>query len=411
MTQHAFCAPSDWEGWSNCPGKPALEENEPDVSSPDADFGTQAHDWAARVLTHQADLPEVPHDFVEGVTRYVDYVRSRVEGHKLAGAGRVTLLVEQKLDISVITGEKGAQGTSDAIILAEYEDYTVLDVVDLKFGIGVVVPVVDNGQLQIYGLAALVREQLLHNITEVNLIIHQPRVRKDAIEWRRTPDELYIFASTVTERATLSLSLRGDVAALSHLVPGEKQCRFCRARWRCPALERSVFREVYGEFQKIDDPRAVPVSAEDRAFNLSPDAKGKLLGAAMARVPVIEAWCRDVRAACDNAMLNEHIRVPGFKVVQGKKGNRTWTDRDDVFTELALFELGDTVITSKPELISPAAMQKALEDKHPDAWEAVQEYITQTEGKASVAPESDERPVYQAVSADEFESFNGDDLV
>jgi hypothetical protein len=406
-SQHAFCAPSDWEGWSNCPGKPALEETEPDVSSPDADFGTAAHAYAANLLRarpadREALYGEVPADMLEGVTLYVEAVLERIAAYKLAGAKRVIVLVEQALDISAITGEKGAKGTADCVLVAIFEDYCALDVWDLKFGIGVVVAVVGNGQLQIYALAALLQHGLVYEIREVNLLIHQPRVHKDPKEWARTPDQLYEFGAIATEKAAVALSLRGEVAALSNLVPGDKQCRFCRVKWRCPELLKSIHAEVYGEFQAVEDPNAVPVPVADRALTLPPARKSEVLGRAMSRVGLIESWCLAVRAACDDAMLNEGLRVPGFKVVQGRKGARKWTDPEAVLELAEASGVERERLLSAPELLSPTQLEKILSND--PFWTDLQTLLAQTEGRPSVAPESDARPpITVAATADEFD--------
>ncbi len=420
---HAFCAPSDWEGWSVCAGKPALEETESDVSSASADLGKEAHDHAHQILQRWGLAPEempdavfsdVPEEMRSGVKLYVEAVRARVAAFRLAGA-RVTILVEQRLDISVITGEKDAQGTADCILIAEFAEYSVLEVWDFKSGYHPVA-VMDNGQLQIYALAAFLTHGIFHNFTEINLVIHQPRVRKEPSEWRRTPDELYIFGAKVTEAATLSLSLRGDVTALSHLTPGERQCRFCRVKYRCPALLKAVHQDVYGEFQKLDDPAAVPVAVEDKVLQLPPVKKAEILSRAMKRVPLIESWCLAVRAACDDAMLNEGLNVPDFKVVMGRKGLRRWRDTDAVLSVVDEAKIPRAAIMTEPQLLSPAQCEKVFEKRTtpPEwsvVWGAMQIFVEQSDGKPSVAPATDPRQPWTDHGAEDFDTYEGKDLV
>ena len=126
---HAFCSPSGWDRWSACPGAPALEEQEPDVNSPYAAEGTLAHTWAAKWLSQGGgEVPPegIPKDMVAPLRLYVNAVQERIDDYKMTGA-HVTVLIEQKLDIEVITTEKSAKGTGDVVLLAIYPDYADID--------------------------------------------------------------------------------------------------------------------------------------------------------------------------------------------------------------------------------------------------------------------------------------------
>jgi hypothetical protein len=403
---HAFCSPSDWEGWSNCPGKPALEENEPEQESEYSAEGTLAHELAVKLLSGQN--VELPPDLADGIRLYVAAVQARVETHKLAGAMRVQLLVEQKLDISMITTEKNAKGTADAVILADYATYSVLDVWDLKFGVGVEVEVENNGQLQIYGLAALLKYELLHTFNEVNLVIHQPRVRETPSEWRRTPDELYAFGSKVTEAAVLALTLRGDTAALSHLNPGDAQCKFCKVKYRCPALAKKVSDEVFGEFQDLTQEDATPLSAADRLDK--PENLPVLLSRFMKHIPLIESWCLAVRGQVESELIAGH-EIPEFKLVQGRRGARNWTDEDAVAKLLIADNRSPELIFAPRKLKTPTQLEKPL--KLAPIWQTLSKLTKQSEGRPSVAPADDPRPAYSPLvqTLSDFDSYDGSDLV
>ena len=61
-----------------------------------------------------------------------------------------TLLVEQKVPVGHVTGEEGATGTGDGIIIVS--DFSELQAHDLKYGMGVEVDADDNTQMKLYAL-------------------------------------------------------------------------------------------------------------------------------------------------------------------------------------------------------------------------------------------------------------------
>lgn len=166
--RHAKWSPSGFEGWTNC----AEWESDP-RGSKDADLGTDAHELAALCLnTNSAPAAylgrimskgnEVDMEMVEAIDRYLAVVRS-IPG---------TLLVEVELPIEPITGETDAVGTSDAVVLTNDE----IVVIDLKYGKGVAVHAENNGQLRMYGLAALIEFGHLGDFQRVRTMIVQPRI-------------------------------------------------------------------------------------------------------------------------------------------------------------------------------------------------------------------------------------------
>ena len=127
--KHALLAPSSSSRWLRCPASVIWTARAPQgESSPFAQEGTWAHALAERyllaglngkpddeVMFTDAEVAEIvkagldPDDFVPPVMEYVTYVRS-IPG---------MLLPEQELDLDSITGESGARGTSDAVIIDE----------------------------------------------------------------------------------------------------------------------------------------------------------------------------------------------------------------------------------------------------------------------------------------------------
>ena len=401
MSGHAKLAPSSAHRWMRCPGSVALEAACPEAASEYAAEGTAAHALAAMALTDGSDAAaylgcviqvngsdlEVTDDMAGHVQKYLDYVRA------IGGA----LMVEQRLSIEAVTDEPGATGTPDAVIVAGDE----LVIADLKYGRGVRVNADRNPQLAIYALAALDELGFMGDFERVRLAIVQPRL-DHVSEWVCGAQELRaMHVNTIAPRAEIALQFINRSPAdvwVDDLAPGDEQCRFCRAQASCPALTGHVLATVADDFVDVTRPVAPQIAhAAERTFDNATLAN--LLGA----VDLIEAWCRAIRAKAESELLAGRP-VPGFKLVEGRRGARRWANEAEAEAAMKSMRL-------KPEqmynmaLISPTAAEKLHNAGTigPRQWAKLQGLITQSDGKPSVAPESDKRPplAIQA-TADEF---------
>ncbi len=388
---HAKLSPSGAHRWMRCPGSVALEAQYPeDKAGVHAAEGTLAHMLASDYLEHLDFLGGAgPHPFarvgetheVDGYTFTVDRIMAEYVDDYIRlvrdYARRGMLLVERRVPIGFITAEEGATGTSDAIV-ADTEN-KVLYVVDLKYGMGVRVDAADNEQLMMYALGALDLCEHLGEFEEVCMLIHQPRLNHVAEHWI-TVAELQAFGENAA--AAAEATRQPD----ARLEPGEKQCRFCKAKFECPAMKAMVEETV--------DHIAPGVSADDFA-----DLGDNSLSIAMGRVDQIEQWCRAVRAEVERRLVAGQD-VPGYKLVEGRRGNRAWKSADIAREELGKFLKHDEMIEEK--LISPATAEKLLK-KNPEGLEALDSLTERPEGKLSVAPVTDKRPAKAAnATAEDF---------
>ena len=378
MSGHAKLSPSGAHRWMVCHGSVALEAPFPDSSSEFAAEGTLAHEVAAKCLESGVEPSALigqkfnidGFDFIvdqtmaDHVKDYMKLVREYAEGGEL--------LVEKRVRIGHLTGEEGAGGTSDAIIIKGRE----IIIIDLKYGMGVRVDANENPQLMLYALGALYEYEVLGDFDTVTMVIHQPRLNHVS-EYSIPVSELLTFADDVVSAAD---KVRWEDPVL---VPGEKQCRFCKAKATCPALRAEMAELVSGAADISDFADMIPNA-------VSSETSDNYLPVAMSKVELIEQWCKAVRAETERRLLAGQP-VTGYKLVAGRAGNRDWRDAKAVEEMMKkTFRMRDDQVYDF-KLISPTKAEKVFKE-NPKRWANLQEQITRSEGKPSVAPATDKRP-------------------
>lgn len=418
MSDHALISPSGFFRIELCRGSLAMEDGEPNESSFYAAEGTAAHDLAQRVLYDRAcdtgtkpwrDAADyideeitadgrtftVTEEMAEAVQTYVDKIMSR----DLSDA---EVLVEQRLYHGPYLGlpREDAFGTGDCVIL-DFKSSTIW-VDDFKYGKGVRVYAEENSQMKCYALGALQKFGLVHDFQHVVMAIHQPRIdHYDA--WECTVEELErwareegaIIASNALKLLNDKIHGGTDYMLPENLNPGEKQCKFCNAAHKCPALAVEVA-EVTGAADDDDfaDETHIALKSNER------------LALGMDKVDLVEVWCKAQRAEIERRLLSGQD-VPGYELVVGKLGNRAWTDKAAAEAKLKELKLPhEDLYVAK--LAGFPALEKVVKKANPAAWEELQEFVSRAPGRPSVAKMGSGREKAESHTAteDDFEDLS-----
>lgn len=377
---HALLSASSAHRWLYCTPSARLEEQFPDTVSVAAKEGTLAHelaearlknyffsvDFGKRKLTgfiKKLKGEELWQEEMLGHTEtYLDYVKRIALGFQSAPY----VAIEKQVDYG--TYAKGGFGTADCVLVSG----STLYVIDFKYGKGVPVSAEGNPQLSLYALGAYEAYKILYPITEVQLAIVQPRL--DSIsEWGCTVEELLEFGEFVKRQADLAWKGEGNFQ------PGEKTCRFCRARAVCRARAEENVKLAFAVGKK---PPLVTDSEVGEYLRQGED---------------VDAWLKDLKEyALGQCLAGKEI--PGWKAVEGR-GSRDWTDMEEAFRVLQEKEVPKALLYEEKPL-TLAQVEKAIGKK--EFNELVGKYVKKNPGKPALAPESDKRPaITNKITAEE----------
>lgn len=393
MSYHAQLSPSSAARWTSCTASINATRGVPDNTNSASREGTCGHQIGAEVL-EGADLasylgrtmyfkgreeswsPIADHDYVvtvsqdllDAVSIYVNYVRER---QALTGA---LVEVEQRVPIGHFTGEDGAGGTSDAILLID----PTIEVVDAKFGrhkVDAFDTLPDgtqrmNLQLACYALGALEKFEWLGDFQHVTATIVQPFLNHIS-SFSCTIDELLRLRDWLAERAEATRS--NPVFA-----PSTDACHFCKASGNCGPQTEFVRKVALDGFSDADP--AAPT-----------------LGTLYSLIPMVERWCKAIgdRVFDELSAGRAVTRDDGLSYVlgAGRKGPRKWADAAAVEKQLKHWRLTKDEMYEHT-LISPSTAEKLA--KHgtlrPKQWSDLQGSITQSDGRKSIVLETDSRP-------------------
>ena len=311
----------------------------------------------------RAELGDIPADMEHATDAYCDVVMEKYLSAKDQDAS-TRLLLEQRLDYS--RWVPSGFGTGDCVIVSD----SLLEIADLKYGLGIPVDAVDNPQLRLYGLGAIAKFGQLYDFPAVRMTIIQPRLESVSEETLGRVELLDWAEAEVREKAQQAWKGIGD------FVPGD-HCRFCPAKAVCSARVAEALKLFrYG----FETPGLIP---------------DEQIPGILETLDVAEAWIKDFRAYAEKQALNGQ-KFPGWKLVRGKKPNRRWADPEEVRAQLlrAGYAPGQIETTS---LKPVGEIEKTIGAK---AFRAlVGGLVAQGEGRLTLVPESDKRLEYASADA------------
>jgi hypothetical protein len=377
--QHAVLSPSGASRWLNCTPSARLEMKFPDRAGKAADEGTLAHSLGETILRHKLKLIDFKtlmaktkeineNDLYDAAMSdhaedYAVFVMERY-AEALSHTRDAIIFLEHRLNLTDIIPE--GFGTGDAVIIAN----KVLDLIDLKYGKGVMVSAENNRQLMLYGLGALREFDHIYDIETVRMSIYQPRIGNYST-WEISVDELRKWADEfVKPRAALAFEGAGEFEPGAH-------CQFCKAKAVCKALADKNLELAQHEFKN-------PALLGDYE-----------IAHILSQIPLFSTW---VKAVQDHALIEavqNGKNWPGYKVVEGRSV-RKYSDEEAIAAKLKEAKYAEDIIFKK-KLLNLTDMTKALGKKDFDTL--VGPLLIKPPGKPALVPESDKRPAFNNLDA------------
>ncbi len=335
---HAVLSPSSAKRWMACTPSARFEEQFENVETVFAQEGTLAHAISELILKHRlgkiAQFDEhldsckqhelYTPEMLTHAEQYADYCMLEVHKDSIAE-------VEARLDITAFIPE--GFGTGD--FLSYTPSLKRLAFRDLKYGKGVAVSAIDNTQLKIYALGALLWYRWVYGddveIEMISVGIYQPRINNNS-EWEISVTDLIHWAETELKPAA-DLAFKGAGA----YQPGE-HCKFCRARVKCKALadhNLDLFKHELKSHDQLSDADLLDI---------------------VKRGGLLADWVKDISEYVTSEAVKGK-KWAGMKLVEGKS-NRVFVSES--MTEKKLLEAGFKEIYTPAVLLGVTGLTKVL---------------------------------------------------
>lgn len=370
---HAVLSASSSKMWISCPPAARLNAAAADISSEYAQQGSSAHQLAEFKVKHSLgcnvqdpteSLTYFDNEMADCTDSYALYVTEQIEKAKQHCRDPI-VLIEQRVDFSKWV--PGGFGTADAIIVSD----NVLTIIDLKYGLGVLVDAEKNSQMMCYALGALQLFDGIYDIEKVSMTIFQPR-REHISTYEISKKELFDWADTILKPAAqLASKGEGEFKAGEH-------CRFCKVKAACRKRAEYNLELAQYDFK-------TPDTLEDDEVEII-----------LSKVDDLISWVSDIKEYALQQALNGK-QWNGWKIVEGRS-IRKYTD--DALVASTVQNEGFDPYEHK--ILGITAMTKLLgKNKFEDLLGG---FIEKPKGKPTLVPMSDKRPSMNkaAYAAEDF---------
>jgi hypothetical protein len=422
--------------------------------------GCDAADYVGGAITDNDGYFVVDADRAERVQVALDYIKYCVDGEP-----SVKVITEKRVNPYKTTGRNDLSGTVD-VQIHEPPDCSepFVEIIDYKDGMSPV-EAKDNPQLEQYALGVIDDNNLPQDCV-IRMTIIQPKLRLKGLPAITSHD---MTVKELREVVAPKLVLEAAATDRPHapLVPGDVQCKYCRAKGGCTALVNKTMESVGMFFQPIKEVKVTETTVEvntvqpDESFPFAtvaqqslggpwdhpasdlrnctgkidtghfptPNERAALLAHQAANkdpttmtneqlVEILEAapLMRQMLNAAEEEALNRAKAgqtVPGYKVVHGP-GSRAWVhDPEEIAVKLVKMGIPKSAVYVT-KLVSPPQAEKlvwekkgvktTLSEKQLKRMET--EYVKKSPGRLTLVPESDPRPpVSMSVSAETVATF------
>lgn len=406
MSTHAQLSPSKAHRWTVCPGSIREEAKYPDTSGPAAVDGTHSHTLLERALTDDLDptmyvgklLDDHEGEFIVDKDRAnrVAMAYAHVQ-HRAKELDALMVVAESRVNPANLLGRDDCSGTVDVQIHAG----THVDIIDYKDGAGIV-SVKDNQQLELYALGVLADNP---HIQSVRMTIIQPKLAQRGMKAITSYDMMAVDLLARVEQYKAAAAATDNPDA--PLVPGESQCKFCKAKGSCSALASNVM-EALSMFQSID----IAQQAADKNPNELSDQQIREI---VESAPLVRQLLEAVEAEALRR-FEAGVTIPGLKAVYGR-GTRSWSlPEEEMADKLVKMGIPKTAIF-ETKLITPAKAEKLTWEKRDGEKKQLSdrqlktletEYIRKSQGKLTIVPESDHRQAVVLDAAPMFGAVNSE---
>lgn len=429
--EHALLSPSAAKKWLACPAALACEFGIPNESGAAAVNGTAMHaiaearlhlmlrnmdreltldgykeGWVlnegkgpitfdSKVAKQNGKAVKITDDFVSQVGKYVNYCRPIIDAAEVVEIEyRVNLTRVLHPGVMVPfedprTGEKGESalqtfGTADLVAIIKLTDGSYMLIVgDLKTGRHKVLAK-ENKQMMLYALGLLKVYQRIYDISAVRLVIFQPYAG-GADEWDTTPEALEQFGKYAQASALKAIDAfnRGKKGLKpGDFRPGPDQCQWCRFSEQCNA-KRKVASSVVEDDLSDDAPNEMSLDQ---------------LKAEWDKLPLMRQHIADIEKAMYAALMRGE-KVDGLKLVEGRLGNRSWTDFNAVCDFIKTKGLKAELLY-KEVAMTPTEAEKSF--KGVDFWSEMESFVERKPGQPSITTADDKRPEWKNVSDEDL---------